>query len=80
MTTKREDQKYLIPNENIVGIYGIAFYLGISEGTVRSRIKRRQWNCLPEGMFKTSPRPHAEWRCSKENVIKFRESLKGGIL
>ncbi|MHB8544885.1 MAG: hypothetical protein ACYC9S_12925 [Leptospirales bacterium] len=62
-----------------LGTGGIARYLGISVETVRARIKRRQWSCLPEGMFKTSPRAHAEWRCPEENVILFRNRLmKGG--
>jgi hypothetical protein len=62
----------------LLGTSGIAHYLGISEETIRCRIKRRQWDCLPPGMFKTSPKPHAEWRCPRQNVLDFKKMLERG--
>ena len=61
-----------------LGTSGIADYLGVSEGTIRCRIKRGQWDSLPPGMFKTSPKPHAEWRCPRRNVLEFKRKLERG--
>ncbi len=63
----------------LLGIRGIADHLGVSEETIRCRIKRRQWDCLPPGMFKTSPRSHAEWRCPRQSVLDFKKRLEGGV-
>lgn len=60
------------------GINQIADELGVDPGTIYKRIQRKQWDCLPKGMFKTSPRKKAEWRCPKDNVRAFRDRMMIG--
>ncbi len=61
------------------GVNQVAEILGVDPDTIRKRLQRKQWDCLPQGGFKTSPRPQSEWRWPRENVLTFRKNLEGSI-
>ncbi|MHB1756935.1 MAG: hypothetical protein ACYCT9_05415 [Leptospirillum sp.] len=58
-----------------VGLRVVARKLGVSYETVRSRIKKRQWDSLPK-LFRSGPR--GDWKSYLPDLEEFQKKMRGG--
>ena len=60
-----------------VGLRIVARRLGLAYETVRYRIKKREWDKLPN-LFRTSP--GGDWKCNPADLNEFERKMRGGAL